>query len=248
MTKQLLSLGIKFNAPGYYHREYKNDFKEGAEELSWLSQSKPYASIVIPIALSLFNSLAGSSFAGRKKEKFLWETLSRAMGSFRVISCMAQCRESIKKGDVKEVSYTMVRTGLAVASLTSTVFIHHSIGMVINVAHDLLIESRLLINHLQAGENKKAIEDCLNILNNAFYLSRFFHPLEGCFYCAERKIASIALQTLNSLYHTQKEFRMGNDLRATGQLFLTSFSASILSKKVAGLLMSWQENEAATCF
>jgi hypothetical protein len=200
--------------PVYYHREYKNDIpnvkSEESQEHSLADQCKRVAFVALPF-ISLYKPL---SFP-----------ISLAMGGLRTVTCVQQLIESIKSGNSKEIPYAMLQTAIAVIALAGTIFAH-PLGMLISTGHDLIIEVAHLIEHLKKGEYQKAIEDCLGIINNALYLALFLHG------GLEIGIASLVMQILIGLYHSQAEFRKGHYIEGVGHLLMSMTRGNQLAGQV----------------
>ena len=119
----------------------------------------------------------------------------------------------------------MLQTSIAVIALAGTIFAH-PLGMLISTGHDLIIEIVHLIEHLKNGEYQKAMEDCLGIINNALYLALFLHG------GLEIGIASLAMQILIGLYHSQAEFKEGHYIEGTGHLLMSMVRGNQLGTNV----------------
>lgn len=210
--------------PPYYHREYKNDVpKECGNSLdnSWVNTAQRVAFTALPF-ISLYKPL---SFP-----------LSLAMGGLRTFTCVSQLLQSIKNGNTQEIPYAMLQTTIAVISLAGTIFAH-PLGMLISTGHDLLIETVHLIENLRKGEYQKAMENCFGIINNALYLALFLHG------GLEIAIASLALQILLGLYHSQEEFRKGHYIEAAGHLLMAIVRGNQLSGQVKILNFKYNLNK-----
>ena len=207
--------------PVYYHREYKNDIPQKTEESyqdSWINQCQRSAFVALPF-ISLYKPL---SFP-----------LSLAMGGLRTFTCINQLLASIKNGNSEKIPYAMLQTTIAAIALAGTVFAH-PLGMLISTGHDLIIETVHLIDNLHKGEYQKAMENCLNIINNALYLALFLHG------GLEIAIASLAMQILIGLYHSQAEFSKGNYIEAVGHLGMALVRGNQLAGQAQMLQLKWK--------
>jgi hypothetical protein len=220
MTSQINA--SKFSEPIYYHREYKNDVPKTTSEKScqnsWITQCNRVALVALPF-FSLYKPL---SFP-----------LSLAMGGMRTFTSMTQLMESIKAGEAKGISYAMMQTTIAVIALAGTIFAH-PLGMIITTTHDLVVEVAHLIQNLRADEYKKAMENCLGIMNNALYLTLF---LRGGL---EIAIASLAMQICIGLYHSQAEFRKGRYVEGVGHLLMSMIRGNQLAGQARILHTKWR--------
>lgn len=194
---------FRMNQPIYYHREYKNDIphikSEESQESSFAELGKRVASAALPF-ISLYKPL---SFP-----------LSLGLGGLRTVTCVQQLLDSIKSGHSEEIPYALLQTSVAVIALAGTIFAH-PLGMLISTGHDLIIETAHLMEHLKKGEKHKAMEDCLGIINNTLYLALFLHG------GLEIGIASLAMQILVGLYHSQAEFNKGHYIEGVGHLLMS---------------------------
>ena len=87
---------------------------------------------------------------------------------------------------------------------------------------------------VRSGEYQKSTEDCLNIVNNALYLILF---LDGGL---EFAIASLAMQILIGIYHSQDEFRKGNYLEAAGHLGMAMIRGNQLARQIEMLSLKYE--------
>ena len=147
----------------YYHREYGNDVAKPAAG----ETCKRVAFAALPF-LSLYKPF---SFP-----------LSLALGGLRTVTSAMQLYE-------QPSAQHAVKTALSAAAVAGTIFAH-PMGMVITTGHDLVIETGHLIEALQQGDPKKAMESCMIIVNNALYLALL---TQGGI---ELAIASFAVQIL----------------------------------------------------
>jgi hypothetical protein len=186
--------------PSYYHRNYANDV--GCDETAEQAQAhllQRVALVSLPF-LSLYKPLS--------------MPISIGMGAVRIITSLSGLHAAIQLGDRKEVAYQLLQTAASVAALAGTIFAHPA-GMLITTAHDLAIEAAHLARHIKSGDKQKALESCANIINNLLYLALFLHG------GLELSIASLAVQILIGLYHSQAEFRNGNYLEGSGHLLMS---------------------------
>ena len=209
--------------PGYYHREYKHDVFDLKFQDSWAEPSKRIGFVALPF-ISLYKPL---SFP-----------LSLAMGGLRTVNSATHLLEEIAKGDPKDISLAVLQTGIAVIALAST-FFAHPLGMFASTAQDLVMELNDLMQNLTSDncDYEKAIGSCLNIIHHALYLSLFFRG------GLELSIASLAMQIVVGLYHSQAEFRAGNRLEGTGHLLMSVVRGYQLKGQVSLLQTKWKLEE-----
>lgn len=212
---------VKVFEPVYYHREYQNDIPQElrpSEENSWLDQSKRVAFAALPF----FNLHKSLNFP-----------LSVVMGGLRTYSSVTQLMETIGTRNVTDISFSMFQSTVSVIALAGTLFAH-PLGMLISTANDLVIEISSLIHNLSAGEYKKAAENCLTTINNSLYLALF---LNGGL---ELSIASLAMQILISLYHSQAEFGKGRYIEAASHMLMSFVRGHQLGRQVQVLQLQRQ--------
>lgn len=197
----------RLTEPAYYHREYSNDIRKKDSDNAWIHQAQRAALVALPF-ISLYKPL---SFP-----------LSLATGSMRAFTSIAQLLENMRRGDSYNIPYAMVQTAISVIAVVGTIFAH-PFGMVISTTHDLSIEIAQLIDNLKAGQYPKAMEHCLNVVNNALYLALFINGGLGI------TIASLGMQILIGLYHSQAELKRGRYLEATGHLCMSMIRGRQLS-------------------
>ncbi len=201
--------------PVNYHREFGNDIAKPSVEHPWLEKGQAIALVALPL------------ISQYKPFGFL---ITSTMGTARVWTSSSQLFETIKHGNVKEASYHTLQTTIAVLSLAST-FFAHPIGMILTIGQDLIIEAANLNRYLRDGEYQKAIESCLKIINNSFYLCSF---LQGGI---ELTIASLAMQIVLGIYQAQGELRNGRYLESSGQLLMVLMRGTQLAGQVKMLQM-----------
>ncbi len=92
--------------------------------------------------------------------------------------------------------------------------------------NDLIIDAAHLIRHLHKGEYQEALIKSIDLLNNSLYLSLFLHG------GLEVAIASLAVQIMLGLYHSQEEFNKGNYLEASGHVLMIMVRGSQMSSQI----------------
>lgn len=195
---------IQIQSPPYYHREYTNDLGKNKDaSYYWLS---PYIRIGVA-ALPILSYYKGSHFP-----------ISVGMGGLRVWT------HASKLLVTADFHSQLFQTTTAIIALGATVFAH-PLGMLITTGQDLILEINSLIDSLNKGETQKALESCLNLLNNSLYFAIFFYSGLGL------SIASLALQIALGLYQSHAEFKQRNFIEATGHLGM----ALVRGKELAGV-------------
>lgn len=213
----------KLSTPSYYHREYKNDIGKKAEVNSLAHQCQRVALVALPF-FSLYKPLS--------------LPLSLAMGGLRTFTSVMQLLESIKQGgNAQDIPYNLLQTTIAVVALAGTIFAH-PLGMVISTIHDLTVEVTQLVYHLKKGEYGKAMGSYLGIVNNALYLTLFLHG------GLEIAVASLVIQGLTGLYHSQAEFRKGHYIEGLGHLLMSIIRGNQLVDQSKILQTKWQIQDA----
>lgn len=218
---------ITITEPSYYHREFKNDVlspKEGADHLkkSLMQQFSRVALVALPY-VSLYRPVGA--------------VLSCTLGTLRTCTSIAQTIDSLGKGDIKNVCYGLLQTTISAAAIAGTIFAHPA-GMLISTTHDLLIETCQLIHHLQNNKPKEALNSCLNLFNNALYLSLFMYG------GLELSILSLAGQILLGLYHAHNEYRSGRWLEAAGHIGMAAVRSNQLLSQAHALRLSLAMQES----
>lgn len=207
--------------PSYYYREFKNDLlplKEGAEHSknTLIQQCSRVVIVALPY-VSLCRPIGAP--------------LSFVLGTFRACTSIAQAINSLGKGDIKNASYGLLRTTISAAAVAGTIFAH-PVGMLLSTTNDLLIETCQLIHHLQNKNQKEALNSCLNLFNNALYLSLFMYG------GLELSILSLAGQILLGLYHARNEYLSGHWLEAAGHIGMALVRSNQLLSQVHALRIS----------
>jgi hypothetical protein len=204
--------------PLYYHREYSNDFPCADQESSVdKDQEAPLYQRV---------TFAALPFIGLCKS--LSMPLSLGMGSLRVISNLSTLYSLSQQGNTENLPYQLLQTAIAITALAGTI-LAHPIGMFITTGHDIIIEITNLAGCLQNGEYFKAAESSANILNNVLYLSMC---LTGGL---ELSIASLAMQILIGLYHSQEEFKKGKWIEGSSHLLMAGIRSKQLHVQLQAL-------------
>ncbi len=202
---------------GYFHREYKNDVGGKATQYSWINQGQRLALVSLPF-VSLYKPISSH--------------LAIGMGSLRAVTNLGQLGYIIYQGKEKrkEIPLQLFHTTIAAISLAGTIFAH-PIGMIITTVQDLVIEAVQLTKHLEKGDYEKAIGSCISIINNSLYLALLYYggiPLT---------IASLALQILGGIYHSQAEFKNGHYLEGSGHIAMALIRGNQLIGQVKILQM-----------
>ncbi|MBA3722986.1 MAG: hypothetical protein H0W88_11395 [Parachlamydiaceae bacterium] len=196
----------------YYHREYKNDVSRIKDDKSYIILSKRIGLVALPF-ISLYKPLGF--------------TISAGMGTLRLFTSLSNVKILLKNDDTnwKDQTYQLLQMTIAVTALVSTIFMH-PIGMIVTTGQDILIEIRELVANIQKGEKRKIFENCLNIINNSFYLAL---TLKGGL---EIAIISLSFQCLIGLIASLKEYKKGNYLEAVGQLLMVSVRCNQLNSQL----------------
>lgn len=212
--KNSVTFDTQIKEPFYYHREYKNDIpqqpSDNGIENTWLNTCKRVSIAALPF-VSLYKPL---SFP-----------LSLGMGGMRAVTSFAQLMENIQIGKTQDIGFSLAQTGVAVVALAGTIFAH-PLGMFICTVQDIAMETAQLIHHLHSGEHKKAMESCLNLINNSLYLALFSHG------GLELSIASLAMQILIGLNHSYAEFAKGRCIEGTRHLLMSMVRGNQLCGQV----------------
>jgi hypothetical protein len=217
------NLNILLKEPSYYHREYSND-TESPRNPSWSDQTNcEKAQRVLNVALPFITLYKPLSFP-----------VSLGMGAMRTVSRISQLVICIKDGkDTETTAYQTLQTAIAIISLAGTI-LAHPLGMLITTAQDLVIDVTKLVEHMKNGDYKKALECCGNILNNTLYFALF---LNGGL---ELSIASLGVQILIGIYHSQEEFKKGNFLEAAGHLGIALIRGNQMKNQISILNHKWK--------
>ncbi len=212
--------------PFYYHREYGNDVKIGPSDDTWAHTAQRLGLVALPF-ISLYKPL---SFP-----------LSLGLGGLRTWTAIAELQESLYLQDLSRSSYALLQTAVAITGLAGTIFAH-PLGMLITTGQDLSIEAAHLVEHLEAGEYKSALEDTLGVANNALYLALFLHG------GLEWGIASLAMQTLIALYYSYHEFEQGHHLEASAHLTMAFIRGGQLSVAIRPYTKEMCARMVSRCF
>ncbi len=201
--------------PLYYHREYSNDLLRTEKEPTMdKDQEAPLYQRV---------AFAALPFIGLCKP--LSMPFSLGMGSLRVISNLSALYSLSQQGNTENLPYQLLQTTIAITALAGTI-LAHPIGIFITTGQDIIIEITNLAGCLQSSEYFKAAESSANVLNNVLYLSMC---LTGGI---ELSIASLAVQILLGLYHSQKEFKKGRWIEGSGHLFMAGIRSNQLHNQL----------------
>lgn len=214
----LISAQSRNRTPEYYHREFENDYNTGTSEESWASLGKRYSLVALPF-ISFYKPLGFP--------------LTLVSGGLRTWSCASHLPKSFQTSDIRLISYHLFQTSIAGISLVGT-FFAHPLGMVMATGHDLIIEVENLQRHLRENNIEKAIESCLNIVNNSLYLALLIRG------GLELAVASLAMQVLMSLYHSQAEFKKGHSLEGGAHLLMGMVRCNQLRGQIKLLKMKWE--------
>lgn len=154
-------------------------------------------------------------------------------GAMRVLANVSNLTTAVKNGDKKDITFQMIQTAIAVASIASTL-IAHPIGMLITTVNDVALDAFHMIKFIKDGEYQKAAEKSFSILSNAVYLGVM---LGGGI---ELSIASIALQILNGIYQSRNEFMKGNYLEAFGHVAIVGIKSHQMAGQIQTLQSKWK--------
>ena len=152
-------LNISLKEPEYYHRQYDNDVKHLKSESSAFQKAQRVGLIALP-----FHSL----------HKPLGSVISLTMNSTRSFSCLSQSKDAFLKGDLKEISITMIQSTLAVVS-TATVIFGNVYGMMLTSANDIIMNLHEMTQLLYKGQHEQVLEKFLQLCNNTLYLTMLIH-------------------------------------------------------------------------
>jgi len=229
--------GININIPEYFHREYKNDIENNKTD-----KNKP------ELAFRIINTTL--PFIGLYKP--LNYPLSVGLSAYRSIISLIELKacfqtddeekvspsdkENVDSSDKKNIPFQFISTTISVTAFAATI-IAPPLGMLATNILDLVSEIRKLEGHLHAGRHQQAIESCMNIVNNALYLSLF------CIGGAELTIASLAVQIMIGIYHGQVELRKDNYIEATGHFLMAFFRCKQMTAQVKILQSKWKVQE-----
>jgi hypothetical protein len=154
-------------------------------------------------------------------------------GAMRVLANVSNLTTAVKNGDKKDITFQVIQTAIAVASIASTL-IAHPIGMLITTVNDVALDAFHMVKFIQAGDYQKAAEKGFSILSNAVYLGVM---LGGGI---ELSIASIALQILNGIYQSRTEFIKGNYLEAFGHVAMVGIRCHQMAGRMHTLQSKWK--------
>lgn len=200
--------------PFYYHREYANDVVFDHTHMPGAPTETP-----------LYQRIACTSLPFLSLYKPLSMPISLTMGSLRIASNLSGCYTIYQQGDIAAVSYQLLQAVIAIVALVGTVLAHPT-GMLIATGHDIIIEIAHLASHLQNGEFLKSAEDCANLLNNVLYLGMC---VTGGL---ELSIASIAIQILLNLYHSQEDFKNGKWLEGACHILMAGIRCTQMNNLI----------------
>jgi ankyrin repeat protein len=154
-------------------------------------------------------------------------------GAMRVLANVSNLTTAVKNGDKKDITFQVIQTAIAVASIASTL-IAHPVGMLITTVNDVALDAFHMIKFIKAGDYQKAAEKGFSILSNAVYLGVM---LGGGI---ELSIASIALQILNGIYQSRTEFMKGNYLEAFGHVAMVGIKSHQMAGQIQTLQSKWK--------
>ncbi len=206
--------------PPYLHREFANDIKPAREGTVFSNSCARIALVALPF-ISLYKP-AGFP-------------LSLGMGGLRVVSNLTALYEATKKGATSEISCQMLQTAVSIASVAGTIMAH-PLGAMISTGHDLAIKTVDFAHHLYDCKYTKAAEDFLHIANETIYLGLFVTS------SAQLAIASLGLQILIELYHSQKEFKNGKYLEGCAHFIMAGIHCKQMEGAIGQMQKQMQEN------
>lgn len=183
---------INTTNPIYYHREYTNDIGRSTDDPSLSNQCKRVALVALPF-ISLYKP---AGFA-----------LSLGAGSLRLFSHTSLILHS----SMANLPYHLLHLTISSASVAATL-LAHPLGMLLATGQDLLLNTSSVAQSLYHAQYTDAFTNSAHLLNNALYMSLL---LSGGLKLA---IASLSMQVLLGLYHSQQEFQKGHWLEGCGHL------------------------------
>lgn len=183
----------KVTLPSYFYREYENDFPKQDSKNEPTSQTLRVVKVALPF-VSLYRPV------GR--------VLAGGLGSIRTITNFRQC---LSAEDYQNLSWSILQTGLALVSVTGTIFLH-PMGMLITTFGDIAENSHGIYCALTEGEISTATKQTMRVANNSLYLALM---LSGS---VQLQLASLALQVLIEGSSSMEEFNKGNMLETIGHL------------------------------
>lgn len=212
----------KLIKPDYVHREHENDIVKKDDPCPF-NEGRRAVLVALPF-ISLY-----------KPAGFV---LTVGMGGSRALVNASRFYTAIQAGSAEEKREMFFQTLISVAGLIGTIFAH-PLGMAVATGHDIATASTNLAKHIQAGENREAIESAMDIINNALYLSIFIGG------GIQLTIASLAMQVSIELYKCHKAFlKEGHldHLEAAGHLAMALIRVNQLGDQVNLLRVRQEAN------
>ncbi|NGX26625.1 MAG: hypothetical protein K940chlam6_00550 [Chlamydiae bacterium] len=179
--------------PDYFHREYENDLPKQETETEYTSQALRIAKVGLPF-IALYQPF------GR--------ALASGLGTARTLTNFSQCCTA---DDFQKLSWSVLQTCLALASVVGTVFLH-PMGMFITTFSDIAENSHGIYQAMADGEMSAAAKQTMRVANNSLYLALM---LSGS---VQLQLASLALQVIIEGSSSIEEFNKGNILETVGHL------------------------------
>ncbi|MGD2169406.1 MAG: hypothetical protein PVI40_04105 [Chlamydiota bacterium] len=208
-----MTTDLFLNTPEYFHRDYNNDLPQQSNS-NFFTQAQRVALVALPF-ISLYKPLG--------------KTLTIGAGSIRVVSSSVELVSAIKASNAQSVGKTALDVTLAVCSVAGTILLH-PLGMLITTGHDLTLNGYHLYQAIAEGNRDNAVQEVLQLANNAFYLLTIVNGSMGY------QVLSLTCQVVLGGYSSLKEFNAGNYLEGTGHAFM----AAIRGHQLHSQYQSWQ--------